>query len=154
MSDDRPWHRDAAVVVRTEQRLNPAAARRAAVETEALLRPRSANVKGYVVSGIAPGNVVHTEPRRTVGEAISTRDAMLMAGGSDVTIFAVAEDGTETPVPTYEEALAENGRMRAMPRSLRTWNSTAAKSGARGRSKRSRRPRARCGRSASTWTRC
>jgi hypothetical protein len=113
MSDDRPWHRDAAVVVRTEQRLNPAAARRAAVETEALLRPRSANVKGYVVSGIAPGNVVHTEPRRTVGEAISTRDAMLMAGGSDVTIFAVAEDGTETPVPTYEEALAENGRMRA-----------------------------------------
>ena len=113
MSDDRPWHRDAAVVVRTEQRLNPAAARRAAVETEALLRPRSANVKGYVVRGIAPGNVVHTEPRRTVGEAISTRDAMLMAGGSDVTIFAVAEDGTETPVPSYEEALAENERLRA-----------------------------------------
>lgn len=33
---------------------------------------------------------------------------------ADVTIFAVAEDGTETPLPSYEEALAENERLRAI----------------------------------------
>jgi hypothetical protein len=38
--DERPWHRDRAVVVRTPNRLDEEAARRAAKETEATLRER------------------------------------------------------------------------------------------------------------------
>ena len=122
MSSDRPWHRDAAVVVRTEQRLNPAAARRAAVETEALLRPkRSVNVKGYVVRwDDARGQALYAirDSTSTVREDATVfatiREAVIEAGDGFATarIVAVVEDGTETPLPTYEEALAENERLR------------------------------------------
>jgi len=122
MSSDRPWHRDAAVVVRTEQRLNPAEARRAAVETEALLRPkRSVNVKGYVVRwDDARGQALYAirDSTSTVREDATVfatiREAVIEAGDGFATarIVAVVEDGTETPLPTYEEALAENERLR------------------------------------------
>lgn len=123
MSSDRPWHRDAAVVVRTEQRLNPAEARRAAVETEALLRPkRSVNVKGYVVRwDDARGQALYAirDSTSTVREDATVfatiREAVIEAGDGFATarIVAVVEDGTETPLPTYEEALAQLDAVRA-----------------------------------------
>jgi hypothetical protein len=117
MSDDRPWHRDAASVVRTEQRLNPAEARRAAVETEALLRPkRSVNVKGYVVRwDDARGQALYAirDSTSTVREDATVfatiREAVIEAGDGFATarIVAVAEDGTETPLPSYQEAIED-----------------------------------------------
>lgn len=50
---------------------------------------------------------------KTVGSAIQAWcDAQAMC--SDARIFAVAEDGTETPLPSYEEALAELDSLRAV----------------------------------------
>ena len=43
---------------------------------------------------------------RTPGQACGAADALTYRGCTDVRIFAVAEDGTETPLPSYEEALA------------------------------------------------
>lgn len=46
---------------------------------------------------------------------VSLRD---VHGATDVRIFAVAEDGTETPLPTYEEALTDLEALREMNRNL------------------------------------
>ena len=78
------------------------------------------DVKGYVVRGTwdtgpvvchVPGGFWHDDRSPHVFQEIefarSQRGLMLQQGCTDVTIFRVAEDGTETPLPTYEEALAE-----------------------------------------------
>ena len=87
----------------------------------ALLRPRS--VKGYVVRwdkalgqtlyAIQGGTSTVRQENSTVFATI--REAVVEAGDGFVTarIFAVAEDGTETPLPTYEEALAQLDAVRA-----------------------------------------
>ncbi len=93
------------------------------------------SAKGYVVRGkdddgkawavYAKANV---SGWRTHTDATESRDAATLFETPDeaarsaadfrerfgtVAIFAVAEDGTETPLPSYEEALAENERLRA-----------------------------------------
>lgn len=80
------------------------------------------SAKGYVVRGkrgsdgaeIAAwthdggiGSPVSAARFRTSGQACGAADALTYRGCTDVTIFAVAEDGTETPLPSYEDALAE-----------------------------------------------
>jgi len=77
-------------------------------------------IKGYVVRGkrgsdgaeIAAwthdggiGSPVSAARFRTPGQACGAADALAYRGCTDVRIFAVAEDGTETPLPSYEEAL-------------------------------------------------
>lgn len=49
----------------------------------------------------------------TLSEAIEAH-RMPKSPPADVRILAVADDGTETPLPTYEEALAEIGRLRGI----------------------------------------
>ncbi len=71
------------------------------------------SAKGYVVRGTAPGDVLHEEARDTLHAAVSTWTALVMNEAARPRIFAVAEDGTETPLPSYEEALAEIERLRA-----------------------------------------
>lgn len=83
------------------------------------------SAKGYVVRGTgvycvgalwARDNGADPTPLREKATRFRTLNA---AAGATVglaplvTIFAVAEDGTETPLPSYEEALAEIGRLRA-----------------------------------------
>ncbi len=77
------------------------------------------SAKGYVVRGTwdtgpvvchVPGGFWHDRSPHVFQEiefARSQRGLMLQQGCTDVTILAVAEDGTETPLPSYEEALAE-----------------------------------------------
>ena len=71
------------------------------------------SAKGYVVRGTAPGDVLHEEARDTLHAAVSTWTALVMNEAARPRIFAVAEDGTETPLPSYEEALAESEVLRA-----------------------------------------
>jgi len=63
------------------------------------------SAKGYVVRGTAPGDVLHEEARDTLHAAVSTWTALVMNEAARPRIFAVAEDGTETPLLSYEEAL-------------------------------------------------
>ncbi len=80
------------------------------------------SAKGYVVRGkrgsdgaeIAAwthdggiGSPVSAARFRTSGQACGAADALTYRGCTDVTILAVAEDGSETPLPSYEEALAK-----------------------------------------------
>ncbi len=80
--------------------------------------------KGYVVRGVHKGASVfsiggggdfaeqsedgfdHPWPFDTLGGASAAVGDMDRSGCTDVRIFAVAEDGTETPLPSYEETLA------------------------------------------------
>lgn len=86
--------------------------------------------KGYVVRGVHKGASVfsiggggdfaeqsedgfdHPWPFDTLGGASAAVGDMDRSGCTDVRIFAVAEDGTETPLPSYEEALADLQRLR------------------------------------------
>lgn len=77
--------------------------------------------KGYVVRGkddtgfvwherLANGDwdyaLARTEATSlTLSEALAAADEMRVAESADVQVFSVAPDGTETPLPTYEEAL-------------------------------------------------
>lgn len=64
-------------------------------------------MKGYVMRGQNPQGVGFFVPCETLDAAIREWAAFVGAGlKCDVRIFAVADDGTETPIPTYEEALA------------------------------------------------
>ena len=83
--------------------------------------------KGYVVRGKYKGEDVYSygptdgfgtgaieiSPRCiwTLDNATHCRWFMVGRGCTDVTILAVAEDGTETPLPSYEEALAQLSRI-------------------------------------------
>lgn len=72
------------------------------------------SAKGYVVRGKdEDGDWVSTDARAANEAAanywISCADWQL----SDVAILAVSEDGSETPLPSYEEALAESEVLRA-----------------------------------------
>lgn len=80
------------------------------------------SAKGYVVRwDDARGQALYAirDSTSTVREDATVfatiREAVIEAGDGFATarIVAVAEDGTETPVPSYEEALAENERLRA-----------------------------------------
>ncbi len=88
-------------------------------------------VKGYVVRGTNARTgdrawlaseptgehvTVSRETQRTVFTALAAAiqawaDAQVMC--QDAIIYTVADDGTETPLPSYEEALAEIERLRA-----------------------------------------
>lgn len=69
-------------------------------------------MKGYVMRGQNPQGVGFFVPCETLDAAIREWAAFVGAGlKCDVRIFAVADDGTETPIPTYEEALAEVARL-------------------------------------------
>ena len=79
-------------------------------------------MKGYVVRwDDARGQALYAirDSTSTVREDATVfatiREAVVEAGDGFVTarIFAVAEDGTETPLPTYEEALAQLDAVRA-----------------------------------------
>jgi hypothetical protein len=90
-------------------------------------------MKGYIVRGTAPGDVPHEEHRETIGAAASTWLAMERLGASRVRIFAVAEDGSETPLPTYEEALETLEKLRLAfeyPNTRELWAELRAKVGA------------------------
>lgn len=41
----------------------------------------------------------------TLSEALAAADEMRVVEAADVQVFSVSPDGTETPLPTYEEAL-------------------------------------------------
>lgn len=82
-------------------------------------------MKGYVVRGKGTAGVEHAvsadahtmltpgwpAPRLTLADATKACCVMIGGGFTDVRIFAVAEDGTETPLPSYEEAI---GRLTAI----------------------------------------
>lgn len=86
-------------------------------------------MSGYVVRGMYEGADVYSygatdgfgtgapeiSPRCIwdLDTAAGCRAFMVRRGCTDVRIFAVAEDGTETPLPTYEEALASIALIRA-----------------------------------------
>lgn len=71
-------------------------------------------MKGYIVRGKDDrGNGVESKMVDDVGVAVGARETLVRGRCTDVRIYAVAEDG-ETPLPTYEEALAEIERLRAM----------------------------------------
>jgi hypothetical protein len=63
--------------------------------------------RGYVVRAEADGEIVAARRREAVGEAVAAWEDMTSKGCAPVRIYRVAEDGTETPLPTYEEALAQ-----------------------------------------------
>ncbi len=76
--------------------------------------------KGYVVRGFLDGAAVYAVKREwvyeggdpperyaTIDAAAAALECMVATGCADVRIFAVAPDGTETPLPTYEEALEQ-----------------------------------------------
>lgn len=59
------------------------------------------------------------------GRCMTATHALISAAGMDdaherARVFAVDEDGSETPLPTYEEALAENARFKAAQSAERT----------------------------------
>ncbi len=76
--------------------------------------------KGYVVRGFLDGAAVYAVKREwvyeggdpperyaTIDAAAAALECMVATGCTDVRVFAVAPDGTETPLPTYEEALTQ-----------------------------------------------
>lgn len=91
--------------------------------------------KGYVVKGTNANGVnvyadedhdgdIHCNPdegtelrdgpcHSALDVAAGWRAEMVRLGCADVRVHEVAEDGTETPLPTYEEALRERGVLRA-----------------------------------------
>jgi hypothetical protein len=71
--------------------------------------------KGYVVRGKdRDGNDIFDE-FESLDDAVAERLCMIREEGcSDVRIYAVAEDGSETALPTYEEALAEIERLESV----------------------------------------
>lgn len=84
------------------------------------------DVKGYVVRGTwdtgpvvchVPGGFWHDRSPhvfREIEYARSQRGLMLQQGCTDVSIFRVHADGREERLPSYEEALTELGRLRAV----------------------------------------
>lgn len=61
--------------------------------------------KGYVVRGKDDrGNPLESNVCE-IGSAVGALNTLVRGRCKDVRIFAVGEDGTETPLPTYEEAL-------------------------------------------------
>ena len=62
--------------------------------------------KGYVVRGMAPGDVLHEEARDALGAAVGTWTALVQLGAARPRIFRVHPDGREDRLPSYEEALA------------------------------------------------
>lgn len=62
--------------------------------------------KGYVVRGMAPGDVLHEEARDALGAAVGTWTALVQLGAARPRIFRVHDDGREERLPSYEEALA------------------------------------------------
>ena len=104
-------------------------------------------VKGYVVRGLdADGMRVHNGPdpkttrlRATDGVPLFAPSNLALAGwraaawasfgGQDVRIYAVAENGAETPLPTHGEALTQIERLTA---ELKTAQDAAAGERARG----------------------
>ena len=79
-------------------------------------------VKGYVVRGKDGTGALqsHRDDGTTTwsdvredAESLSLREAqrVVVDLGDDIAIFAVAADGTETPLPSYEKALSENERL-------------------------------------------
>ena len=94
-----------------------------AEEADVIAGAPAQSVKGYVVRwdkalgqtlcAIQGGTSTVRQENSTVFATI--REAVVEAGDGFVTarIFAVAEDGTETPLPTYEEALAQLDAVRA-----------------------------------------
>ena len=65
--------------------------------------------KGYVVRFLDDGNTCELTPATLTAAVRAVRELPAF----DARIFAVAEDGTETPLPSYEEALAEIVRIDA-----------------------------------------
>jgi hypothetical protein len=63
-------------------------------------------IKGYVVRGMAPGDVLHEEARDALGAAVGTWTALVQLGAARPRIFRVHPDGREERLPSYEEALA------------------------------------------------
>ncbi len=74
--------------------------------------------RGYLVRGFLDGGAAYAigmewtyeggdPPERyaTIDAAAAALERMVATGCADVRIFSVAPDGTETPLPTYEEAL-------------------------------------------------
>ena len=57
--------------------------------------------KGYVVRFLDDGNTCELTPATLTAAVRAVRELPAF----DARIFAVAEDGTETPLPSYEEAL-------------------------------------------------
>lgn len=81
-------------------------------------------IKGYVVRGkandapvfyVGDGDFAYADvgdgeaPKtlNTISDSSFAVESMEMDGCTDVRIFAVSEDGTETPQPTYAEALEQ-----------------------------------------------
>lgn len=62
--------------------------------------------RGYVVRGKYADGDTLTGRYVNLDEAAGYRAERLRWGATEATIYAVAEDGTETPLPTYEEALS------------------------------------------------
>jgi exonuclease VII small subunit len=68
-------------------------------------------IKGYVVRGMAPGDVLHEEARDALGAAVGTWTALVQLGAARPRIFRVHDDGREERLPSYEEALREIERL-------------------------------------------
>jgi hypothetical protein len=69
----------------------------------------------------------------TLDEAAGVRARLHESMCTDVRIFAVAEDGSETPLPTYEEALETLEKLRLAfeyPNTRELWAELRAKVGA------------------------
>jgi len=71
-------------------------------------------IKSYVVRYVDGDKTFEvTPPTVAWGVAAAVRSVRELPA-FDARIVAVAEDGAETPLPTYEEALAEIDRLRAL----------------------------------------
>ena len=98
-------------------------------------------VKGYVVRGkdmaFDGADVVARETRSTgafatsflndpalftLATALGAQATMMRGDYSDVRIFAVGEDGTEAPLPTYEEALTTITALREEAAQALAWH--------------------------------
>lgn len=93
-------------------------------------------INGYVVRGLCDGAAIHAEPDReawcgdhvsvgcncpllpTVSEACAAMFDLIASECVDVRIYTVADDGTETPLPTYAEALAKLAELDAIGAAL------------------------------------
>lgn len=63
-------------------------------------------IKGYLVRGKDKrGNPLESNMLATIGAAVNARRVVVEDPYREATIFSVSPDGTETPLPTYEEAL-------------------------------------------------
>lgn len=62
--------------------------------------------RGYVVRGTYADGGILTSRYVNLDEAAGYRAERMRWGATEATVYAIADDGTETPLPTYEEALA------------------------------------------------